>query len=444
MSYDKKKLATYFQALITNCTPDDEKVDFKRPHLVLGGAGTRIEFTTEDGRHFTGQTPDEGPETLYVLEAGVHALQMFVAECEKDRELASLVGIESISKRLQSLLREIQVKDLSQLNFEEIVKKEVLQALRAEIRTWCVRVPINNLRLTRALTIGGVTFVRQEDGIVANTQTIMDHKGASDPIRNISDKASLLRVVGEISSQGTSWAIATIEAHEGRVKDVAREKIEAAINVVRAFTHVFHSYSLRSAFGLPYELNGGMTGFIAESESGFSIQMDRRGLFAPFEINDAVLGRLIQDFHFDQLARIAGANWGDLTSFEQAIKVAYQWLGRSVIALTVAESFTHCTIALERILIVDGEETTIERFADRLAYLLATEMNHRIHIHKSAKRLYDIRSRIVHAGFENVELSQLEEIENFAIGAIVKSAALLGELKDHNALRELLHQRKMS
>jgi hypothetical protein len=93
---------------------------------------------------------------------------------------------------------------------------------------------------------------------------------------------------------------------------------------------------------------------------------------------------------------------------------------------------------------VDGEETTVERFADRLAYLLSDAPDERKDVHKAAKRLYDVRSKIVHAGFESVELHQLQEIESLAIGGIVKTASLLVDLANHNALRELLHERKMA
>lgn len=443
MSYDRKKLETHLRVILQNTTDDPDAFDHETTHSILGGAGSRIEITAEDGRPFVGQTPEEGPPTLYILEEGVRAQHEFVNECLKDRDFATQIGAEALMKHLQKLLRELHPKTRDELDLKEIVKKDVLKALRAEVRPWCVRVPIKNLGLASRLKIGNVTFVRQEEGVVANTKAVMDIQGPDDSARNVSDKAQLLKVVGEISGQGTAWAIAEIEAHEGRVKEVAREHIETAINVIRAFTHVFRSYSLRCAFGLPYELNDGMTGFVAECAKRISIQQDRRGFFARFELNDTVLRRLREEFYFDHLVRIAGEKWANLNSLERAIRVAFHWLGRSVIALTTAESFTHCAITLERILIVDGEDTTAEKFADRLAYLLADEVDYRKYLHKAAKRLYEVRSKIVHQGFESVELHQLEEIEGMAIRALVKTASLLDELDDHNALRNLLHQRKM-
>jgi hypothetical protein len=220
--------------------------------------------------------------------------------------------------------------------------------------------------------------------------------------------------------------------------------VETAVNAVRAFIHVFHSHSLPCAFGLPGELTSSISGVVATTEQRLSIQFEGRKSFVPFELTDGVVQQLRQDLCFDELSRLAGTEWEALTSFERAVRVAFLWLGRSVIAHSTAGAFTDCAICLERLLIADDEETTVERFADRLAYLLAESADDRKYVHKTAKRLYDVRSRIVHAGFEAVEVSQLEEFESLAISALVKAAALLKDIREHSGLRDLLHDRKMS
>jgi hypothetical protein len=194
---------------------------------------------------------------------------------------------------------------------------------------------------------------------------------------------------------------------------------------------------------LPYEIAGRPTGFIANAGTNFAIQMDNRGVLIPFALTDSMINRLQTDFSFDALDRIAAANWKELNTLEQAIRVAVQWLGRSVIALTLAEAFTQCTIAIERLLILNGEDTTVERFAERLMYLLSDKPAERAFIYKAAKRLYDIRSKVVHAGFDSVELQQLQEIESFALHALRNTLLLHGKLKDHEALRSYLHDRKV-
>ena len=444
MSYNKSKLAKYLQLLIENTTDDSSSFDSSEPHSVLGGAGSAFEIVGEDGRRMVGQVGEDAPPTLYIKQDGLAAKNDFANECLKSREFATQIGTDALFKRLDELIKEIVPKGESEIDFADIVKKDILKKLRADVKTWKVRAPITNLKIANEIQIGAVTFLPHNYGIVENTKMVMNHNGAEDKDKNISDKAAILKVLGSFAAQGSAWALTEVDAHAERINHVAGEKIETSINVVRCFTHVFHSHSLSAAFGLPYELIGGQTGYIAESDFGMNIQWDRRGMYAPFEINDSVIKHLEENCCLGDLSRIAATKWEDLNTLESALRVAIQWLGRSVIALTNADAFTLCAITIERILICDGEETTVEKFADRLAYLISDVGDDRKRIHRMAKRLYGVRSKIVHAGFEAVEKQQLQEMEHLALSALVATAKQLGELDSHEKLKSLLHDRKLS
>lgn len=437
MSYDKKKLNKYFSEILAHTTDDSDVFDPQTPYLVLGGGGTKIQI----GNVFVGETPDDGSPTLYILEPALLAQSNFVNECLKDREYATRIGTDPIVKQLHSVVKNLWPPS-SQLDIDEIVKKDILQPLRGKIKEWFVRVPIANLNVIKTFTVGNVKFVQHQDGIVSNATMVVEFPGAEGADR-INDKAALLNVVSQIAQQGTAWAETKILAHEGRVIEVTRTQIELAISAVRAFTHVFQSHSMRATFGLPYELKGSLMGFIGTSADGLSIQNDMRGFTAPFTVNDEILQALRENYAFDELSRIVGAEWDDLNSMDRAVRVALLWLSRSITAQTTFEAFVNCTIALERLLIVDGEETTVERFADRLAYLIADNKEIRLSIHKKAKQLYDIRSKVVHAGFSGVELWQYMEIEQLALLGIAAIGKLINEITTHEALKTLLHDRKM-
>jgi hypothetical protein len=437
MSYDRKKLSEYLSEILTNTTDDRNTFDPESPHAVLGGAGTVIRI----GNSFVGRTADEGPPTLYVLEAGLRAQKGFADECLKDAEFAIRVGAEPIVKQLQAVICNLW-PPAETLDLDDVTKREVLQPIRAKIKKWAVRVPIANLQIGKPLSVGNVTFIRHQDGIVSNATMVVAFPD-TEGIDRVSEKAAMLKVVSDIAQQGSAWAETTVMAHEGRVTEVARSQIELSISAIRAFTHRFHSHSMRAAFGLPYELVGGFTGFIGTSETGVSIQSERRGFTAPFAVTDQVIEHLRQHFAFDALSQIVGAEWNELNTMHRAVRVALLWLSRSVIAQTLSEALTHCTIAIERLLIVDGEETTVERFADRLAYLISEDKEERKAIHKTAKRLYDVRSKIVHAGFTAADAEQRQEIEQLAFGAMAAVGKLINDVPTHEKLRDLLHDRKM-
>lgn len=446
MSYDKKKLAKYLSDLFTGATDDTDLIEQNKnkPYEILGGAGSRIEIRPDYGKPIIGNLPDDGPPSLVILESGLRAKCAFVDECLKDRDFALRVGEVAIKKHLNQVLQNSFGIDRSTCNWDDFVKSNVLQPLRCSIKSWQVLVPISNLRIAESLRVGNVDFVRHEQGVVSNTSLIIGHKGPPDPEREMQEKAGLLKVINEVAQQGTAWAITRIDSHESRIREVAREQIEAAISVVRAFTHAIYPQSMRAAFGFPNETSSGMSGFIATTETGLSIQFDRRGFFIPFELNSEIIQKLKNDLFFDRLSQIAGASWDSINSLERAIRVACLWISRSVIAATLAEALTHCVIALERLLIVDSEEATTERFADRLALLLADNMEVRKQIHLTAKRIYDIRSKVVHTGFDGVADSQCHEVAWLAINALVKVTSMLDKFNSHESLRSHLHDLKLT
>ncbi|MDB5342475.1 MAG: hypothetical protein JWP89_852 [Schlesneria sp.] len=436
MPYDKRKLAELFSEMLRNTT-DDPIAAEGGLHEVIYGAGTKIQI----GSVFSGTMPEDGKATLFVLAAGLEGLHGFVNECLKDRQFATQIGAEPIAKRLRAVIQELW-PPASNLDHEDVVKREILQKLREEVRNWSVRVPIANLKLAAPITIGNVRLVRHQDGTVANANMIIEHPDC-EGFDRVSEKAAMLSIVAQIAQQGSAWAEVEIEAHEGRIIEVAKCEVELSISVIRAFVHAFRPYGFCEVFGLPYELAGAQTGFISKSAQGMMIHNDVRRVSPPLELSEQELNLLKTEFAFDELSRIVGAEWDKLNSLERAVRVSLLWLSRSVIAQTEAEALTHATIALERLLILDGEETTVERFADRLTYLLSAEVDERKAIHKAAKRLYDVRSKVVHSGFGSVERSQRQEMELLALRAFKAIGKILREVKNHEGLRELLHDRKM-
>jgi hypothetical protein len=440
--YSKSRLAEYLTTILANTTSDPEGVDINSC-IVLGGAGTRIAFSNENGGQFVGQLPNEGAPTLFIAPLGTEAFAAFIDECQKDDEIARLVGPKAVGERLQDVIREEFTKSGSERDIEVIVRQQVLKHLRAEIQEWLVKVPIANLKLTCPLQIGNVTFQPLDEGVVSNVAAVLKKGPGSGSALAVSNSARLLQIVDTIASSASAWAVVSLRCHARKIMDVARQEAERAICVVRAFTHAFYGFNLRALFGMPHELAGGVTGVIAERDAGLHIPMEQRGWLASFEVNDAMIKRLREEFCFDRLCKIAAKSWDESSSLERTVRVAFLWLGRAVIARTLAESFTQCTIAIERLLIVDDEGTTTDRFAGRLAHLLSDDVEQRIAIHRRAKVLYDIRSRIVHAGFESVEPEELQEIESMAMSALIKVSELLEKISDHVSLRDLLHERTM-
>lgn len=445
MSYNKQKLADYLRSIFKHTDVDLTDLEKKRRHLILGGAGSGMVITPKGRAPVHFQVPDDAPPTMYVYDEGCDALDDFVSECMRDSEIELLVGRDGVLTHLQNLIVELRGQVTDEADYSEIIRDKILKPLREGIIEWDISVPVANLQLEHPVKVGKVEFIPHHIGYLANVALVMSHKGGDDLARQNSDKFAILSLVNQASATAKSWAVTKVRSHQARFKEVAAIEVEAAINVIRAFIHVFFPRSLKSAFGLPFDIAGGTTLFFGKAEpDNLSIQWDHRGTLAPIELMDTMIQRLRTDYCFDTLSQICGTPRSERTSMQQAVAVSNHWLGRSVVALAKEDAFTSCTIAIERLVILDGEETTVERFADRLTYLLSDDLEERRGIHRTAKRLYDLRSHIVHAGFVGISDSELAQMESFAIGALIRVSQMTSQMTKHEELREWLHTRKLA
>jgi len=120
-------------------------------------------------------------------------------------------------------------------------------------------------------------------------------------------------------------------------------------------------------------------------------------------------------------------------TLEAALIQAFQSLGSAMVAPTVDMRFLGCTISLERMLIHNQEETTTQRWSDRLAVVMACNVDQRQAIIQRAKRLYDLRSRIVHAAYSGVLEADARLMEEWAVEVILGT---LGRHKDFSSHQE--------
>ena len=165
----------------------------------------------------------------------------------------------------------------------------------------------------------------------------------------------------------------------------------------------------------------------------FSMQNQNAGALLPFVLNDFVVGHLTDKCHLGLMQEILAKAPGDRTSLEAVLVQAFQPLGRAIVAPTNDSLFLGCTIALERMLIRDGEETTTERWADRLALTLSDDPARRMAIIQRAKRLYDLRSQMVHAAFSGVFEEDAQLMERWAVSVVLSTLGRHTQFPSHES-----------
>jgi hypothetical protein len=108
-------------------------------------------------------------------------------------------------------------------------------------------------------------------------------------------------------------------------------------------------------------------------------------------------------------------------SLENRLLSALQWAGRACTADRKEEAFLLFIVALESLLVDNKEKQQLRyRFAIRGAHILATvfKVSKKKDIAKELKRLYDLRSAVVHSGSTEITDADRELARSFAWRAI--------------------------
>ncbi len=433
MGYDKNKLAELLKTIYSSTSEGSDAPEKYRQIQILGGSGTKISFATSKGT-FEAAIPDGDVPTLKIVDDGVDALDAFADELLKDDDFRNAIGRSAIQERIGALLQSTRGLPPNE-DLKDVVRFKIIKPLRDEIRPWCSYVPIVNLVVKTPLQLGDVWFVPQETAEQDSERFISDHRfGGIDAEEQEEQKQLILRDMRAASQQTKAFAKVSLRVHSNRVSDSAADKALIAVNILRSYTHLFYPYDNKALIGLPTEISIGRDHSVSlgqDERHTFDIKHGCRGTLVQFVLDNKKIEDLTLKYHLGLIQEILDKRSGERNPLETALVWAFQSLGCAIVAPTVDMRFLGCIIALERMLIRDHEPTTTERWTDRLAVLLGKDANHRQTIIKRAKGMYDLRSRIVHAGYSGASDADARLLEQWAIHVILSTLGRHKEYKSH-------------
>jgi hypothetical protein len=448
VSYNIKRLSELFKCIHAHTTDIVKDMDKYHKLKILGGAGTKIQFTNKRGT-FILEVPEEAGKTLRIFDEGVEAIDLFTEELQKDDEIKTYVSLSGIEKQIDDVLRHnygtINLDDL-----EQFVKNSIIKPIRSKILTWEVYIPLVNLKIEKELTLGDVSFVTKDiaSKAVNDFREKGDYRfhGKTEEEKENNKKAFL----GEISKAMKDYqAFAKVEckSHVSNIETIATNKAFIAINSIRSFLHVLYQYSFKALWGLPQEITSGYSGIISLDLNEHSLNMNyvANGKLLSFDLNTVNVEKLKKFCHLEIIQNILNKSETERNNLEKIIIDALQAIGKAVVAPTVDIRFIGYIMAIERLLIKDGEESSTERFTDRLVLALSDNQETRLQLARRAKELYNKRSKMVHAAsFFNIYEEDEIDTENLAINLVIMAIGKCEKGYTHNQLCDEIDRKKYS
>lgn len=311
---------------------------------------------------------------------------------------------------------------------------------------WIFIVPLENIELqVKFFKIGDVRLSvfneRKMRKCINLFKSILEHnphhvakekKKFLDDIKKHCCEPNIGKICAEVRIGG-----AIDKAHES-----ALEKIRMALNVLRLYTYPNEFDFNKKYFGIVGEVIPSIVRSTIRYQEDFrkaSPTLERVGFLFPFEINRRRI-RFMKKHGFNIIHKILKEKTP--SEFEERLLAAISWFGNafSIGVITTREvrilggrrvptkkkleyfsandRFLKLMISLESLFIF-GREAVTSNIAERVAFTLEKGYEERKNIAKYMKKLYKIRSNIVHHGGVEVRKSDLDSLAGLTQKAII-------------------------
>ncbi len=394
-----------------------------------------------------------------LAEEGRAPYEACLDEMSRDDKIADKVARKTLESAVWNLLRGIKLDgDVSDATVISKAKA-LVEGLRNKVKWLHVYVPIENLVLdgVMVLRVGNVEFrpgpatlrrlkkmlFKSVDNHTQRSMEEPDSQAGEDNKRAYEHvEQHLMKLFGSC----TSIAVVKVEAEPEAAQCLAYAEVEAAINLMRCFTRRTQYPGNNPGIGAVGSLASGINHSVVIHDDGSnaSIRSELTGGMGSYEI-DATKAKLLRsDAAFGSLSKVLSIPARDQTGIEKTITTAIRWIGNGVAAQEEPDKILCFCIALE-VMMTGGQHGEIsERLATRLAILLGTDSWRREAIYDLAKKLYGLRSSIVHVGGAKISRQNLVDYEAMAVRALIALGRDLHRWKSHDDFIKWIRQKQFA
>ena len=373
---------------------------------------------------------EDAPFSISLTETGLELLAALTLEIFKERPaLRELYSEEHVADLvLDSLVylgAESQKRDFGKSAVE------LLAALPETRARWYVVTGVENLRLTKGVTIADVELF---PAVTASSEPVFSKvRGRTDaPV----DADTFEHFV---QSQKPS-ALATVEvwaAEETKAIQKALSRIDLTLDLIRLLEPW-------AAFGI--------TGYHIEGTHALvCVGIDRSLLVESYEpvsemwpgtVTSEVEGMMKTDRRLQRLQEIVMKD--QRSDMEGRLVRALEWFGKGVQQREARDRILSCWIALETLLLRPGEPGKAEALSERAAFLLAGDLDHRRNVFERGLAAGKTRNSVTHRGELQVTEQDADGCTLLAKDVILAIAGIVDQATTIDALKKFLDLQKFA
>jgi len=407
---------------------------------------SRFEETTK-GPHRLFSEPDKG--TILTGPKGIVAFEKIVTLLSEDPAIGMKFSRRELEKQIQSvavILHGVKQSDI-EMRVNSHVKAMIQQLEGSTPARWEIYLPVENLVLDSEVTIGQTSIKMCDDSIrqsILNTFVKMNRLSTSpDEVKNGVEKIFEERLAQDYTGRAI-MRVETRAVDAIRAVELAIEQAETALNVLRFYSRGVIEYDARHYrmyIGLKGSTSRGQLFAVGFREpAGHTMSVQNTGYLYELKLGEKELSQMQKD-SFKTLHEILFKAPDQRTAFENLIVNSVNLFGGAMNNQDRVGALVSIVVSLESILLRKGEPMRT-LLAERIALLLGRNYEERMFYFSQMSRLYQIRSDIVHRGFQDITDSDLFLLSIIAYHVLVKLIADSPKLNDIGKLVEAFNTMK--
>ncbi|MBX7132049.1 MAG: hypothetical protein K1X67_05145 [Fimbriimonadaceae bacterium] len=387
---------------------------------VFGGDDVRIAFGPPGS---TPKPPPPVPEdqitkrTFVLTGESLRAYESAVDEVLSDSTIGPLVGRKPVDGALTEVVRNLISSTTS---LDEPSLRDVLKGLRAMVTQLEVVVPIYGIDLA---AVGEIRLGRVRIApLTVATQSVYArvlsqvNQSAESPERHALVFHETATTIDSCFAGATALGFVPVVASEGRGHFIALSELSRVLSLLRYFCYWTEDRAHFPMFGTRQDVHSSASGTVCFAEGAFNFHVERFGLYN-LQWTEQKAQWVKQACHWDELSNLLAIEIP--SPLGGAILTAVSWVGRASTADTDAIALMSSVVAQEALLFKDGESNSADVFAKRLIHACGgSTKEERLNLYGHIKRIYDLRSRIVHQGLTYVDKADADLAKGLAAGLI--------------------------
>lgn len=353
---------------------------------------------------------DAGP--TIALSHKVHKpVRNFIQRCLADPQFSGKVSEKTVDLELCAILGYCWVVETDNKT-RLLLLDEIIENLRAKIQPSTVYSPMFNMRVhVDNFSIGDVQFHKAEP----NARDFMVHR-MNDGCQ-LKEEEQAPHSVFRGADKAFVVASVVVECDIAHASELASKRIGEAIGLLHAFSGWMVSGDQKPK---PDSNLVTATSLLAVSSNKSYRIANRRDRITDLSITDKFCEHISTHWNFAYLSNLLRTPLEPRTELEEALVRAIAWAGKGALSQDPVAAILFFCIVLENLTTGTKRGDLTDSVARTVAMILHTDPLNRHKIYDDVKKIYNLRSNIVHRGVASVEEMDLLIAEGFALGLIIE------------------------